>query len=69
MNHGGKRPGAGRYPAEPGQKKIPVGYKLTPWLVEWLRAQDRPAAQLIEEALVKAYGLNRTTATKTGNGE
>lgn len=41
----------------PGEKKMAVSYKLPPWLVQWLRAQDRPAAQLIEEALVKTYGI------------
>jgi hypothetical protein len=37
--------------------KVPVGYKLPRWLVDWLRAQDVPAAQLIEEALCKRYKL------------
>lgn len=52
MNAGGKREGAGRKPGDPRLVKVPVGYKLPCWLVEWLRAQDKPAAVLIEEALL-----------------
>lgn len=31
--------------------------RLSHWLVEWLRAQDRPATELIEEALIEMYRL------------
>ncbi|MDD5001529.1 MAG: hypothetical protein PHO55_11170 [Thiomonas arsenitoxydans] len=48
----------GRPAADPVLKKVPVGYKLPAWLVDWLRGQDRPAAQLIEEALRKQHDLN-----------
>lgn len=51
MSSGGKREGAGRPPIDPQMLKVPVGYKLPQWLVDWIRKQDKPAAQLIEEAL------------------
>lgn len=57
MSQGGKREGAGRPPIDPQMVKVPVGYKLPRWLVEWLRCQDRPAAQLIEDALRKQHKL------------
>jgi hypothetical protein len=37
--------------------KVPVGYKLPCWLVVWLRQQDRPAALMIEEALMQRYKI------------
>jgi len=37
---------------------VPVGYKLPSWLVEWLRDQEEPAAQLIEDALCQLHNLN-----------
>lgn len=54
---GGAREGAGRKPVPEQLKKIPVGYKLPRWLVEWLREQDVPAAQLIEDALKRRHKL------------
>lgn len=57
MSRGGKREGAGRPPIDPQMVKIPVGYKLPRWLVEWLRKQEMPAAQLIEAALCAAHDL------------
>ena len=57
MSQGGKREGAGRPPIDPQIIKVPVGYKLPRWLVEWLREQDTPAAQLIEDALRKQHKL------------
>ena len=54
---GGKRAGSGRRISDPQLFKIPVGYKLRRWLVEWLRAQETPAAQLIENALQRVYKL------------
>lgn len=57
MTHGGRRSGAGRPPVDPELKKIPASYKLPRWLVYWLRAQDRPAAQLIEEALRRVHRI------------
>jgi hypothetical protein len=54
---GGAREGAGRKPARPDLKKVPVGYKLPHWLVEWIRQQDTPASQLIEGALRQAHDL------------
>ena len=57
MSQGGKREGAGRPPIDPHLVKVPVGYKLPRWLVEWLREQDVPAAQLIEDALRRRHKL------------
>lgn len=57
MGSGGKREGAGRPPIDPQMVKVPVGYKLPRWLVDWLRAQDVPAAQLIEDALRRRHKL------------
>jgi hypothetical protein len=54
---GGKREGAGRPQIDPRLLKVPTGYKLQRWLVEWLRSQDVPAAQLIEEALCWRHKL------------
>lgn len=54
---GGKREGAGRPPGDPRMVKVPVGYKLPRWLVDWLRAQETPAAQLIEYALRRRHKL------------
>lgn len=61
MTRGGKREGAGRPPIDPQMVKIPVGYKLPRWLVEWLREQETPAAQLIEAALSDAHELQPPT--------
>lgn len=57
MTAGGKRSGAGRPHIDPRLVKVPVGYKLPRWLVEWLRSQDTPAAQLIEDALRRRHKL------------
>ena len=59
---GGKREGAGRPPIDPQMVKVPVGYKLPRWLVEWLRIQEEPAAQLIEDALRKQHKLKAPNA-------
>lgn len=57
MTGGGKREGAGRPPIDPQRVKVPVGYKLPRWLVGWLRAQEEPAARLIEDALRRRHKL------------
>ena len=54
---GGKREGVGRPPIDSRLVKVPVGYKLPRWLVDWLRGQDEPAAQLIEDALRRRHKL------------
>jgi hypothetical protein len=56
----------GRPPGRPDLVKIPVGYKLPRWIVEWLRSQDRPAAVLIEESLTKRFKLQQPKGS--GNG-
>jgi len=63
VKRGGKREGAGRTPLDPQLVKVPVGYKLPCWLVEWLREQDTPAAQLIEEALIRRHKLKPPEST------
>lgn len=50
---GGAREGAGR----PSQDKIKIGYKLAPDVVKFLRENERPASQLIEEAVRKVYKI------------
>jgi len=54
---GGKRDGAGRPPIDPRLVKVPVGYKLPRWLVEWMRVQPESQAVLIESALKKQHKL------------
>lgn len=54
---GGRREGAGRPPGDPVLVKVPVCYKLPRWLVAWLRAQDTPAARIIEDALRRIHKL------------
>lgn len=54
---GGARDGAGRKPAPPELKKIPVGVKLPRWLVEWMREQPESQAVLIEDALKRRHKL------------
>lgn len=63
MSQGGARKGAGRPLGDPDLVKVPVGYKLPHWLVEWLRAQDTPAAQLIEDALRRGRNLKPPEST------
>ena len=46
---GGSRKGAGRKPGTiKPDKKIQIGTRLSLDVVEWLRSQDRPIAQIIE---------------------
>lgn len=52
---------SGPKPIDPRLKKIPVGYKLPRWLVEWIREQPESAAVLIEEALKACYGIEPPT--------
>jgi len=68
MSQGGKREGAGRPQIDPQMVKVPVGYKLPRWLVDWLRAQDVPAAHLIENALRKQHKLKAPNAEVSGAG-
>lgn len=55
----GKRKRVGRPPIDPRVVKIPVGYKLPRWLVEWLRKQRVSAAKLIEDALIEKHNLKK----------
>ena len=56
----------GRPVSDPMLKKIPVGYKLPRWLVEWLREQEGSSAQVIEDALVKAHCLESRKCGECG---
>ena len=51
---GGKRAGSGRKP----EGKIQVSYKLATDVVEFLRSNEKPASQLIENAVRKHYGIS-----------
>ena len=57
MSAGGKREGAGRPPIDPQMVKIPIGYKLPRWLVEWLRER-----KIITKgtAMEKKFGIRKT---------
>ena len=62
MNNDGMKPKPGRPRIDPQMLKIPVGYKLPRWIVEWLRDEAQPhgaasAAVLIENALRAHYDL------------
>lgn len=53
----GKQSRAGAPKKAPELVKIPVGYKLPRWMVEWMRGQAEPQSVLIEKALVNYYCL------------
>ena len=57
MSRGGKRAGAGRCRIDPQLVKINPGYKLSRWVIEWLRAQEEPAGPMLERALIEKYNL------------
>lgn len=45
-------------------KKKGVYVKLSPWVKNWLRAQSKSQGMLIEEALIKVYGLELPNVLK-----
>ncbi len=58
MTSGGKRKGAGRPPGTVKKdKKISYATKLPPYLIAWLREQEKPATQLIEQALCEYFEI------------
>ncbi|MFN5350000.1 MAG: hypothetical protein ACK5A0_10745 [Polaromonas sp.] len=57
MTVGGKREGAGRKPAAPSLKKMPIAVKLPQWLIEWMDTQAESRAFLIEEALKRRHKI------------
>ena len=61
MSHGGKREGSGRkaMSASLQRKNILIG--LPPELVEWMDAQPKSRAALIEDALQSLRGMLKTT--------
>lgn len=54
---GGARKGSGRK----SEGKIQVSYKLAPDVVQFLRSNEKPASQLIENAVRFYYKLNVST--------
>ena len=58
---GGRREGAGRKPAPPALKKMPVSLKLQRWLIGWMDSQPDSRAVLIEDALCKRNKLKPPT--------
>ena len=54
---GGKRPGAGRPPMDPLQKKTPRSLKLPEWLWRAVDEQTENRAIVIERALRDHLGL------------
>lgn len=52
-----ERKGVGRPKIDPRMVKVPVGYKLPRWLVEWMRSQDKAQSLLIEDALITRHKL------------
>ena len=59
-----QHPGPGRPKIDPLLLKIPVGYKLPRWMVEWMREESRSpgspsAAVMIEAALRAHYSLKQ----------
>lgn len=59
IKRGGARKGAGRKP----EGKIQVSYKLAPDVVNFLRQNERPASQLIEDA-VRSHYLSNAQRTR-----
>ncbi len=57
FTHGGKRPGAGREKIDPTLLKILMSFRFSPQIARWLKTQDRPARDLIEEALCKQFKI------------
>lgn len=60
-DHGGKRPGAGRPVIPEADRRVTVTHRLAAWLAAWLRAQEAPATELIEQGMRKAYKLRAPT--------
>lgn len=53
---GGKRSGAGRKPASPAMKKVPISLKLPQWLIDRMGEESESRAVLIETALRRVHG-------------
>ena len=66
MSRGGKREGAGAKRKDPRLVKIPVGYRLSRWLVECLREQLNQAAT-IEDALIWRHKLKSSVRPEVNN--
>jgi len=61
MPSGGKRPGAGR---PPGKTRRRITFRLSIWLVDWLKRQEGSQSVIIEKALVAYYKLKPPAETK-----
>ena len=53
MTHGGYRPGSGRKPGNPKDRKQPIAIKVTPELRAYLRSRKN-ATETIELALTRS---------------
>jgi len=58
---GGKRAGAGRKPV-PGhlERKELSGFRVPQWIIDWIKKQPGSGGRIIEEALIRYYGLGGT---------
>lgn len=63
LGRGGARNGSGRKP----EGKIQVSYKLAPDVVNFLRASEKPASQLIENAVRKYYDITENLRSEQDN--
>ena len=62
---GGKREGAGRPKGTTIEHpRMTFGTRLPDWMVERLKAEDKPASQTIEEALMQYWGIKKTKGGK-----
>lgn len=51
--------GAGQPRKDPSELKRPMSLKLSPFVMDWLDAQDTPKAQMIETAIIEYYKIKR----------
>ena len=64
---GGKRKGAGRPKGTTIEHpRMTFGTRLPDWMVERLKAEPIPASRIIEEALLKYWGIKKTKGDKYG---
>ena len=49
----------GRPKTHPRLLKLPAGYRIQSWIIDWLNMQPESSASLIEEAVIKQYKLEK----------
>lgn len=64
MNHGGRRPGAGRPPAPDALKRKTVSIRLPQWLIDELKTIPGGTGDKIEAALIDYYNLTAPKGDK-----